>query len=58
MKLCVNMTMGTITTAVAEGLSLASNVGINPGDLIDVLSNGACSSPIVNSKSKGKHSAR
>ncbi|BBN12266.1 glyoxylate/succinic semialdehyde reductase [Marchantia polymorpha subsp. ruderalis] len=41
MKLVVNMIMGSMMTAFAEGLSLAEKAGLSQNDLLDVLDLGA-----------------
>lgn len=45
-KLLNNMIMGTMMVALAEGLSLAGKVGIDPAELLEVLSEGAVANPM------------
>jgi 3-hydroxyisobutyrate dehydrogenase-like beta-hydroxyacid dehydrogenase len=40
MKLVINMIMGTMMTALCEGLSLGKKVGLNMSDILDVLDQG------------------
>jgi 3-hydroxyisobutyrate dehydrogenase-like beta-hydroxyacid dehydrogenase len=40
MKLVINMIMGTMMTALAEGLSLGEKAGLNMSDILDVLDQG------------------
>ncbi len=47
MKLVVNMVMGTQLAAIAEGLALASELGLDGGDLQKVLDGGAMASPMM-----------
>jgi len=46
MKLVVNMVMGEMMVALAEGLALADKAGLSAGDLLDVLAAGAVSNPM------------
>eukprot|EP00808_Paulinella_micropora_P021295 g7682.t1 len=46
MKLVVNMIMGSMMAAGAEGLALAEGAGLKPDDLIKVLSLGAMNCPL------------
>ncbi|XP_054783372.1 glyoxylate/succinic semialdehyde reductase 1-like [Prosopis cineraria] len=50
MKLVVNMTMGSMMNAFAEGLMLAGRSGLNPQTLLDVLDLGAISNPMFRLK--------
>lgn len=50
MKLCVNMTMGTMMAAYGEALSLADASGLKSSELLDVLSLGVCNSPLLTLK--------
>lgn len=46
MKLVVNMVMGSMMAAFAEGLSLAEGLGLERQDLLDVVALGAIASPM------------
>ncbi|PNW82258.1 hypothetical protein CHLRE_06g278148v5 [Chlamydomonas reinhardtii] len=46
MKLVVNMVMGSMMTAFAEGLALADKVGLRQQDVIDVVGLGAIAAPM------------
>ncbi|WP_028579049.1 NAD(P)-dependent oxidoreductase [Desulfogranum japonicum] len=50
MKLIINMVMGTMMTAFAEGLSLGQKVGLQPNDIIDVIAQGAINNPMFQLK--------
>ena len=50
MKLVINMVMGTMMTAFAEGLSLGDKVGLKQEDIIDVLAQGAINNPMFQLK--------
>ncbi|KAI9111221.1 hypothetical protein K1719_017832 [Acacia pycnantha] len=50
MKLVVNMTMGSMMNAFAEGIMLAGKSGLNPQNLLDVLDLGAMSNPMFKLK--------
>lgn len=50
MKLVVNMVMGTMMTAFAEGLSLGNKIGLNEADIIDVIAEGAINNPMFQLK--------
>ncbi|XP_028774537.1 glyoxylate/succinic semialdehyde reductase 1 [Neltuma alba] len=50
MKLVVNMTMGSMMNAFAEGLMLAGRSGLNPQTLLDVLDLGAMTNPMFRLK--------
>ncbi len=50
MKLVVNMVMGSMMTAFSEGLALAGKCGLDPGELLDVLQNGAMANPMFHIK--------
>ncbi|KAL3694957.1 hypothetical protein R1sor_008608 [Riccia sorocarpa] len=50
MKLVVNMIMGSMMTAFAEGLSLAEKAGLDKSDLLDVLDLGAIANPMFKLK--------
>lgn len=50
MKLVVNMVMGSMMVAFAEGLSLGEAAGLDPQDVLDVISLGAISSPMFTLK--------
>jgi 3-hydroxyisobutyrate dehydrogenase-like beta-hydroxyacid dehydrogenase len=41
MKLVINMVMGTMMTAFAEGLALGNSIGLKESEVIDVLAQGA-----------------
>ncbi|KAG1673964.1 hypothetical protein FOA52_015720 [Chlamydomonas sp. UWO 241] len=46
MKLVVNMVMGSMMVAFAEGLSLAESAGLNQKDVVDVIALGAIAAPM------------
>ncbi len=50
MKLVINMVMGTMMTAFAEGLSLGDKLGLKQEDIIDVLAQGAINNPMFQLK--------
>jgi 3-hydroxyisobutyrate dehydrogenase-like beta-hydroxyacid dehydrogenase len=50
MKLVINMIMGTMMTAFAEGLSLGKKSGLNMNDIIEVLDHGAIANPMFRLK--------
>ena len=50
MKLVINMVMGTMMTAFAEGLSLGDKVGLKQDDIIEVLAQGAINNPMFQLK--------
>ncbi|GAB6190915.1 NAD(P)-dependent oxidoreductase [Desulfocastanea catecholica] len=50
MKLVINMIMGTMMTAFAEGLSLGNKVGLSSADILDVLAQGAIDNPMFRLK--------
>jgi len=50
MKLVVNMIMGSMMTALSEGVALCRKSGLNEFQLLEVLSNGALASPMVKGK--------
>ncbi|GMH25809.1 hypothetical protein Nepgr_027652 [Nepenthes gracilis] len=50
MKLVVNMIMGSMMNAFAEGLELADRSGLNPHTLLDVLDLGAVANPMFKLK--------
>lgn len=50
MKLVINMIMGTMMTAFAEGLSLGDKVGLNTEEILDVLTQGAIDNPMFRLK--------
>jgi 3-hydroxyisobutyrate dehydrogenase-like beta-hydroxyacid dehydrogenase len=50
MKLVINMVMGTMMTAFAEGLSLGDKAGLNKTDIIEVLAQGAINNPMFQLK--------
>jgi len=47
MKLCVNMTMGSMLAAYGESLSLATSSGLDSKQLLEVLGLGVCASPLM-----------
>lgn len=49
-KLVVNSLMGTMVAAFGEGLALAENVGLDPTTIIEVISQGAITSPVYGLK--------
>lgn len=50
MKLVINMVMGTMMTAFAEGLCLGEKIGLDKTDILDVISQGAITSPMFQLK--------
>jgi len=50
MKLCVNMTMGTMLAAYGESFTLAQHSGIDASQLLEVLGLGVCNSPLLGLK--------
>jgi len=50
MKLVINMIMGTMMTAFAEGLSLGDKIGLQKTDILDVLAQGAINNPMFQLK--------
>lgn len=50
MKLVINMIMGTMMTAFAEGLSLGNKVGLSSADILEVLTQGAIDNPMFRLK--------
>lgn len=50
MKLVVNMVMGSMMGAFCEGLALAQETGLDPTELLDVLSIGALNNPMFTIK--------
>lgn len=50
MKLVVNMIMGSMMTAFAEGLSLADKLGLAKNEVLDVLAEGAMNNPMFQLK--------
>ena len=50
MKLVVNMIMGSMMTAFAEGLELARQAGLEADELLDVLDEGAIANPMFRLK--------
>lgn len=53
MKLVVNMIMGSMMVAFAEGLALAQQAGLKQKDLLDVLGLGAIAAPMFAMKGPG-----
>lgn len=49
-KLVINMIMGTMMTALGEGLSLGQKAGLDPSDIIEVLAQGAINNPMFQLK--------
>ncbi len=49
-KLVINMIMGTMMTAFAEGLSLGDKMGLQKKDIIDVIGQGAINNPMFQLK--------
>lgn len=47
MKLCVNMTLGSQLAALAEGVALCEAAGLSSESFVEVLKQGALSSPLV-----------
>ncbi|KAG8466382.1 hypothetical protein KFE25_002138 [Diacronema lutheri] len=50
MKLCVNMTMGVQIAALAEGIALCEASGLSGDAFVEVLKQGAMSSPLIAGK--------
>ncbi|TKB08459.1 NAD(P)-dependent oxidoreductase [Desulforhopalus sp. IMCC35007] len=50
MKLVINMIMGTMMTAFAEGLTLGDKAGLGMADILDVLTQGAIDNPMFRLK--------
>jgi 3-hydroxyisobutyrate dehydrogenase-like beta-hydroxyacid dehydrogenase len=50
MKLAVNMVMGSMLSALSEGLSLAGAAGLKGEDVLEVLDAGAMSNPMFRLK--------
>ncbi|KAK3013460.1 hypothetical protein RJ639_009768, partial [Escallonia herrerae] len=50
MKLVVNMIMGSMMASFSEGLILGEKVGLDPGVLVEVVSQGAISAPMFSMK--------
>jgi 3-hydroxyisobutyrate dehydrogenase-like beta-hydroxyacid dehydrogenase len=50
MKLVINMIMGTMMTAFAEGVSLGEKSGLNMNDILEVLDQGAIANPMFRLK--------
>lgn len=50
MKLAVNLIMGGMMTALAEGLALSRAAGLEPAQLLDVLEAGAMANPMFRAK--------
>ncbi|KAL0554241.1 hypothetical protein IC582_008158 [Cucumis melo] len=50
MKLVVNMIMGSMMAAFSEGLLLSEKVGLDPNDVVEVVSQGAISAPMYKLK--------
>lgn len=50
MKLVINMVMGTMMAAFAEGLSLGDAIGLDTEDILDVLAKGAINNPMFQLK--------
>lgn len=50
MKLVVNMIMGSMMASFSEGLLLSEKVGLDPNVLVEVISQGAISSPMFSLK--------
>ncbi|CAA2965420.1 glyoxylate succinic semialdehyde reductase 2, chloroplastic [Olea europaea subsp. europaea] len=50
MKLVVNMIMGSMMASFSEGLLLSEKVGLDPSVLVEVISQGAISSPMYSMK--------
>lgn len=50
MKLIINMIMGTMMTAFAEGLSLGDKIGLEQTDILEVLTQGAINNPMFQLK--------
>lgn len=50
MKLIINMIMGTMMAAFAEGLSIGEKVGLDKADVLDVIAQGAITNPMFQMK--------
>nr|WP_319394465.1 NAD(P)-dependent oxidoreductase [uncultured Desulfobacter sp.] len=50
MKLVINMIMGTMMTAFAEGLNLGDKIGLDIADILDVIDQGAITCPMFKLK--------
>lgn len=50
MKLVVNMIMGSMMAAFSEGLLLSEKVGLDPNEVVEVVSQGAISAPMYKMK--------
>ncbi len=50
MKLVINMIMGTMMTAFAEGISLGDKIGLQKTDILDVIAQGAINNPMFQLK--------
>ncbi|MCO5548193.1 hypothetical protein L7F22_001651 [Adiantum nelumboides] len=50
MKLIVNMVMGSMMASFSEGLVLGDKIGLDPSTIIEVISQGAISSPMFTMK--------
>jgi len=50
MKLVINMIMGTMMSAFAEGLALGEKTGLDMADILDVLTQGAIDNPMFRLK--------
>ena len=50
MKLIINMIMGTMMTAFAEGLALGDRIGLEKNEILDVIAQGAINSPLFQFK--------
>ena len=50
MKLIINMIMGTMMTAFAEGLSLGDKIGLQKTDILDVIAQSAINNPMFQLK--------
>jgi 3-hydroxyisobutyrate dehydrogenase-like beta-hydroxyacid dehydrogenase len=50
MKLVVNLVMGGMMTAFAEGLALSRSAGLEPGQVLEVLDAGALANPMFRGK--------
>ncbi|MCX7983170.1 MAG: NAD(P)-dependent oxidoreductase [Syntrophales bacterium] len=50
MKLCVNLVMGGMMAAFCEGLALASRIGLDLRDMLNILDAGAMSNPMFRMK--------
>lgn len=49
-KLVINMIMGTMMAAFAEGLSLGDKIGLKKADILDVIAQGAINNPMFQLK--------